>query len=289
MPGPSTTLQARYGLAPVYPCNTAGALYVFEHMAPKNGAFTWGQSYQIGAGWQGRVLAGPSGWMFSITTGGELRLLHYNGAIWDSLNGSEYLVIGQGWNYTSASTRYRISVDEDGVLWTLEPNGNLKAWYYNFATRQWAVLGALIDTGLTQYNAIIATSRGVVYMRTAAGAVWRYHIDFWTNPNTPAWKKPTAQIGTGWQNFKNMSSPGGEVFYVVNNNSGNLLWTMYNPVTKAWTSASGKVIGYGWGGEQDIVVQSNACTRFDFATACQSTGPKDGGAVITRLNAIKKN
>lgn len=288
MPGPSTTLSARYGLAPVYPCDTAGDLYLFEHSAPTTGTFTWGESYQVGAGWQGRVLAGPSGWMFSITTGGELRLLHYNGTLWDDVAGAEYKVLGQGWSYTAASTRYRISVDEDGVIYTLDTSGNLKAHYYNFATQQWVVQGALLDTGLTQYNAIIATSRGVVYARTTAGAMWRYYIDFWSGA-TATWVKPTAQVTTGWQNLKNLSSPGGEVFYAVNSSNGNLLWYSYNPVTKAWKSSSGKIIGSGWNSEQDVVVQSNACSRFPWDTACNSFGPQDGGAVATRLNQVKKN
>jgi hypothetical protein len=286
MPGPSTTLSARYGLAPVYPCDTAGDLYCFEHSTPATGTFAWGESYQIGAGWQGRVLAGPSGWTFSITTGGELRLLHYNGTSWDSLNGSEYIVLGQGWNYSAANTRYRISVDEDGVIYTLDAAGNLKAHYFNFTTLQWAVQGALLDTGLTQYNAIVATSRGVVYARNAAGAMYRYYIDFWTG-GTATWVKPVATVTTGWQNLKNLSSAGGETFYAVNQNNGNLLWYSYNPVTKVWKNA--KIIGGGWNSEQDVVVQSNACSRFPWETACNSFGMQDGGAVITRLNQVKKN
>ncbi|GLZ35514.1 hypothetical protein Lesp02_77010 [Lentzea sp. NBRC 105346] len=288
MPGPSTTLTARYSVAPLYPVHTDGRLWLFEHKKPTTGDFTWGKNYQVGNGWQGRVLAGPSGYMFCITTGGELRLLHYNGAKWDPIGGSGYAVIGQGWSYSSASTRNRISVDEDGVIYTLEPNGELKAWYYDFGTNQWAVLGALLDTGFTQYNAIVATSRGVVYARNAAGTVYRYHIDWWTNA-TATWVQPTTQVTTGWQNLKNLSSPGGEVFYAVDQTSGNLLWFAYNPVTATWVSPAGKIIGYGWNNEQDIVAQSNACSRFDWATACQSTGPKDGGAVITRLNQVKKN
>jgi hypothetical protein len=286
MPGPSTTLSARYGLAPIYPCDTAGDLYCFEHSTPTTGTFAWGQSYQIGAGWQGRVLAGPSGWTFSITTGGELRLLHYNGTSWDSFNGNEYLVLGQGWNHSAANTRYRISVDEDGVIYTLDTAGNLKAHYFNFTTQQWAVQDALLDTGLTQYNAIVATSRGVVYARNAAGAMYRYHIDFWSAA-TATWVKPVTTVTTGWQNLKNLSSAGGETFYAVNQNNGNLLWYSYNPVTKVWKNA--KIIGSGWNNEQDVVVQSNACSRFPWETACNSFGMQDGGAVITRLNQVKKN
>lgn len=286
MPGPSTTLSARYGLAPVYPCDNVGDLYLFEHSTPTTGTFVWGESYQVGAGWQGRVLAGPSGWMFSITTGGELRLLHYNGTNWDDFNGSEYVVLGQGWSYTAANTRYRISVDEDGVIYTLDTLGNLKAHYYNFATQQWAVQAALLDTGLTQYNAIVATSRGVVYARNAAGAMYRYYIDFWSAA-TATWVKPVTTVTTGWANLKNLSSAGGETFYAVNQNNGNLLWYSYNPVAKTWKNA--KIIGSGWNSEQDVVVQSNACSRFPWDSACNSFGPQDGGAVITRLNQVKKN
>ncbi|GHH63103.1 tachylectin-related carbohydrate-binding protein [Lentzea cavernae] len=286
MPGPSTTLSARYGLTPVYPCGTTGDLFLFEHMTPTTGTFAWNQSYQIGAGWQGRVIAGPSGWMFSITTTGELRLLHYNGSGWDDLNGSQYLVLGQGWNYTAANTRNRISVDEDGVIYTLDAAGNLKAHYFNFTTKQWAVQGALLDTGLTQYNAIVATSRGVVYARNAAGAMYRYYIDFWTGA-TATWVKPVSTVTTGWQNLKNLSSVGGETFYAVNQNNGNLVWYGYNPVTKVWKN--NKIIGNGWNNEQDVVVQSNACSRFPWETACNSFGMQDGGAVITRLNQVKKN
>lgn len=286
MPGPSTTLSSRYGLAPVYPCGTTGNLFLFEHSTPTTGTFAWGQSYQIGAGWQGRVIAGPSGWMFSITTGGELRVLHYNGTGWDLLNGSQYLVLGQGWNYTAANTRNRITVDEDGVIYTLDAAGNLKAHYFNFTTQQWAVQGALLETGLTQYNAIVATSRGVIYARNAGGAMYRYYIDFWSGA-TATWVKPVSTVTTGWQNLKHLSSAGGETFYAVNQNNGNLLWYSYNPVTKVWKNA--KIIGSGWNSEQDVVVQSNICSRFPWETACNSFGMQDGGAVITRLNQVKKN
>ncbi|TWP48656.1 hypothetical protein FKR81_27415 [Lentzea tibetensis] len=287
MPAPSTTLKARYNIAPIYPVDPTGPIWLFEHEASTTGGYTWGDGYEIGSGWAGRTLAGPSGWMYSITPTGELRLLHYNGTNWDTVNGAGYAVLGQGWSYTAAAQRPRISVDEDGVIWTLDVAGNLKASFYDVQTNQWLVQNALIDTGLTQYNAIIACSRGVVFARTPAGALWRYYIDFWTSPNLPSWKKPTAAVvATGWTGLKNFSSAGGETIYAVKSN-GDLVWYSYNPVTKKLSAA--KVIGNGWGGDVDVVAQSNACSRFDFGTAHLSTHHPDKVAVAARLNAVKKN
>lgn len=284
MPAPSS-LKDPYGLSPVYSVRGNGELWLYEHNNPAGGTFAWGDARRIGGGWFGRTLAGPSGYLFSITGSGELRLLHYTGSTWDG----PYSVIGQGWQYASAATRNRISVDEDGVLYTLDSAGNLKAWYYNVAARKWDVLGALLETGLTNHSAIIATSRGVVYVRSNSGGLFRYYIDFWTNANAPTWVRPTTAIGSGWQGFTQFSSPGGDIIYAVYTGDNNLYWASYDPVAKKWATSTVKLIGYGWGGLQDVVSQSNACTRFDPARGASSEGPTDGDAVVKRLNAVRKN
>ncbi|WP_223198924.1 tachylectin-related carbohydrate-binding protein [Solihabitans fulvus] len=289
MAGPGT-LQAPYGLAPLFTVHSGGDLWMYEHDDPAGGSFNWGDQQPIGSGWTGRTLAGPSGYLISITTGGSMRLLHFNGSNWDDMGGgAQYRTIASGWSYTSAQTRNRISIDEDGVIYTLDTTGALKASYYNVATQNWDVVGALLASGLTQYNSIVASSRGAVYARTPAGALYRYYINFWTNPAVPVLVQPTAAIGSGWNGFKSLSSPGGDLLYGVSSYDGNLYWYSYDPSSNSWAANYGYYIGQGWGSERDVVLQTNACTRFDTATTVSSTGPTDGGAVVRRLNAVKKN
>ncbi|MEU5692546.1 tachylectin-related carbohydrate-binding protein [Actinosynnema sp. NPDC020468] len=284
MPAPGN-LVAPYGVTPVYPVHTNGQLWQYEHNDPAGGSFTWGSSKQIGNGWQGRVLAGPSGYFYSITTGGELRLLHFNGSSWDPYASGVYQVIGQGWNYIAATTKYKITVDEDGVIYTLETDGRLRAWYFDVMAKNWTILGATLATGLgSTYNAIIGAGRGVLYLRTTAGVLHRWYIDDWTTPATPTFQKPTTSMSTGWTNFKNFSSSGGDVIYVVNA-SGTLLHYKWNTSTSKLTA--GTTIGSGWGSEQDVIVSSNTTTRSNPATAFSSLGPNDGGAALARINAVK--
>ena len=281
-------LKAPYGVAPIYSVHSNGDLWMFEYDDPSGGSFTWGQSYQIGSGWGGRTLAGPAGWVYSVTTGGALQLFHYNGSIWDDLGGGELRTLfSSGWSYTGSGTRNRITTDEDGVLYTLSSTGDLKAWLYNTGTGAWDVQNALLDTGLTQYTAIYGSSRGVLYARTSTGALFRYYIDFWSS-TTPRWVRPTAQIGSGWNALKGLTSPGADVLMGVATN-GNLYWYSYNPTNNTWAASAGYVVGYGWGAELDVVAQCNACTRFDTATLSSSTGPTDGGAAAARLTALRKN
>ncbi|WP_188317005.1 tachylectin-related carbohydrate-binding protein [Solihabitans fulvus] len=239
----------------------AGDLWLYHHLDPENGTFNWDQKQQIGNGWTGRTIAGPNGYVYSITDNatGDLRRLHWTGSAWDTYDaaGTQYQVIGQWWNgWTSPQFRNRVAVDANGDFYTDESDGNLYWQHYDEASKTWT--RRLVDTGWGGYDHIVAAGPGILYARTPSGDLFRYVYD----AGSQRWLQKKKPSGQGWNMFTQIFSPGGDILYGRGTSDAKLLWYRYQMNADKWITANdgtGKVVGYGWNTELDVTADPGAC------------------------------
>jgi hypothetical protein len=235
-----------------------GDLWLYEHSAPATGGFSWAGAKQVGWGWGGKTFAGPDGRVYNITSGGELRRLRYNGGGWDTYpGGGQFQTIGWGWQkFVETANRGKITVDADGAFYTLEGD-QLRWWRYDEQARGWAPgSGRVLDVGWGRFDLIAASGNGGLQARDAAGALhrFRYHADserFMAYDAVPA---------AGWTGRGTLFSAGGDFYYSVRPDTGELRWNQFTEDTTSWRTATGSVIGTGWGTDVDVTATTSDCS-----------------------------
>jgi hypothetical protein len=112
------------------------------------------------------------------------------------------------------------------------------------------------------YNSITAAGDGVLYARTPAGALFRYEYSFADN----RWLQIAEPIGTGWQMFSEIFSPGADILYARGSSISTgpvLRWYKRDDTTDTWAplaaDGAGKVVGYGWTTELHVSADPSAC------------------------------
>ncbi|WP_166659499.1 tachylectin-related carbohydrate-binding protein [Labedaea rhizosphaerae] len=221
-----------------------GNMLRYQHLDPDTGAANWSANPPtIGFAWQpGKPVAAPDGVIFAPWTGGELRRYRWNGAGWDTFpNGTQHEVIDTGgWDrYLTADYRNRITVDTDGFIYTIEPDGALHWRSFDAATHTWT--HRVIASGWNQYNLIIAAGRGVLFARNAAGNLYRYRYD----AASQRWLTTAQPVGLGWQAFDRILSAGADVLYTIKPD-GTMYWWRWDENAQGWTASHGAQIGAGW-------------------------------------------
>ncbi|MFI6027949.1 tachylectin-related carbohydrate-binding protein [Amycolatopsis magusensis] len=167
---------------------------------------------------------------------------------------------GSGWgHYLSAANRDKLTVDEKGRIYRIDPNGDLRLFVWDTATKRWQNdAGVVLDTGWGRFNSITAAGDGVLYGRTTAGALIRFHY----NHATQAWVQREQVTPGNWSGYAQLVSPGSDVIYgtLLPTTAQKIAWTRYNPNTNTW--ATHRVVGTGahWGGDHSITMQPNVCT-----------------------------
>ncbi|WP_177154282.1 tachylectin-related carbohydrate-binding protein [Actinosynnema pretiosum] len=250
-----------------------GDFFRYPHEEPENGNLVWGVKRVVGSGWHiGRTLAGPDGVVYSMVAAtGELRRYRWNESAaggqggWDSWNGAQFRVVGGGWSrYSQAAHRNKVTVDEKGRLYQITPEGSLKvfAWSGDDATGGWTAEtadGKVLDTGWGQYDLVVAAGDGVLYARRPSGELFRFR---W-HAASDRFVQHAAPAGAGWNMFNRIFSAGGDVLYGTRaDNGGELLWYRYDEVSGTWADTGrdvGKLVGFGWHGELDVVANPNGC------------------------------
>ncbi|MDI5978622.1 tachylectin-related carbohydrate-binding protein [Amycolatopsis magusensis] len=210
----------------------------------------------------GTLKAGPAvAWSVHQKTGatdpfndGDLRL--WTVPSWEFTGGER---VGTGWgHYLSAANRDKLTVDEKGRIYRIDPNGDLRLFVWDTAAKRWQNdAGVVLDTGWGRFNSITAAGDGVLYGRTTAGALIRFHYDH----ATQAWVQREQVTPGNWSGYAQLVSPGGDVIYgtLLPSTSQKIAWTRYNPNTNTW--ATHRVVGTGahWGGDHSITLKPNVC------------------------------
>ncbi|MFD4639058.1 tachylectin-related carbohydrate-binding protein [Lentzea sp. NPDC058436] len=244
-------------VAHVFTMQADGDLWLYEHSAPATGAFEWAGARQVGWGWGGKTFAGADGRLYNITTGGDLRRLRYNGAGWDTYpGGGQFQTIGWGWQrYLQPANRGSITVDADGVIYTLEGD-QLRWWRYDEQAGAWAPgTGRVLDTGWGEFDMIAASGNGGLQAQDAGHALHRFRYHAQTDQFVVDDVVPEA----GWEGHGTLFSPGGDLYYSVRSDTGELRWNRFTEDT-GWQSVPGSVIGYGWGTDIDVTATTNDCS-----------------------------
>jgi hypothetical protein len=236
--------------APVYSVKDNGDLWLTAHTGARSGRNTWGTAKQIGTGWSGRVLAAPDGVLHAIGQDGTVKRFRWNGTGWDNGLGT---VTGSGWGaYATGAGRDRITVDSDGTLFRLD--GGL-LWMHRFDGTRWSD-GEVVDDGWGSYTSVVAAGSGVLYTRTADGAVYRHHLETASRTWVQRHLKTGRDLGTG-----RLFSAGGDTLY-RQSATGDLVWQRFVPAKGEWVSADrtdGTTVGTGWT-VRELAVAPDACS-----------------------------
>ncbi|MFD9704136.1 tachylectin-related carbohydrate-binding protein [Lentzea sp. NPDC059081] len=278
-------------------CNTAvnvvgvtqqGTVFRYPHEEPENGNFVWSGKQDVpSSGWQiGRMLAAPGGVIYHLVgpnngaASGELRRLKIvdtsSGPGWATMpGGGQYRVVGSGWaRYAEAAHRNKVTVDEKGRLFEINASGQLKMFVWEGGDDGgWTGEtggGKVLDTGWDQFDLVVAAGDGVLYARKPGGELLRYRYDAVAD----RFLQYAQYVGAGWNMFNRVFSPGGDVLYGSwpgQNGQGQLLWYRYLEDTNTWAPGDpntnlGKVVGFGWYNELDVVAYPGDCRLVGYPT-----------------------
>ncbi|GHH44359.1 tachylectin-related carbohydrate-binding protein [Lentzea cavernae] len=245
----------------IFTMQADGDLWLYQHSAPGSGAATWAGARQVGSGWGGKTFAGPDGWLFNITTGGDLRRLRYNGSGWDTMpGGGQYDTIGTGWDkFVQIAGRGKITVDSDGSIYTLE-GGALRWWFFDQRQRAWAPgSGRVIDIGWDRFDTIAASGQGGLKGRDDTGVLHHFRYD---RVSERFALYETWQHRLTWKSGTKLFSAGGDVFYTVRPGTGELVWNDYSEYSDdGWRTSTGSVIGTDWGTDLDVTATTTDCRQ----------------------------
>ncbi|WP_460402046.1 tachylectin-related carbohydrate-binding protein [Actinophytocola sediminis] len=283
-PAESSTLQCAASVPMFRVSPTGGNMYLYHHLEPENGTNSWSPTMPKigGPGWDlGRPVAAPDGVVYLAFNDGNLRRYRWNGTSWDVFDGAWFKTIATGgWNrYLTAEYRDRITVDTEGHIYTVEPDGDLHWRSHNAATGQ--MQHRVIGTGWSDYNLIAAAGRGIIFARSTAGLLYRfrYHAD------SDRWIQHAKHVGTGWQVYDQVFSGGGEVVYGMRRDiapNGALYWYRYDENTQAWISNIPRSLGPGW---LDLTTTAypDACQRVGTSVPARPTVPVEPHPPVTLL------
>lgn len=273
-----STLQCTSSV-PIYRVVANGDMYSYQHLEPETGALSWESTPPIiGHSWEaGRSIAAPDGVVYGAWNTGELRRYRWVNNAWEMYNGEWYQTAdATGWaRYTTAEYKNRITVDAEGHIYTVEPDGFLHWRSYDATSGTWR--HRVIAGGWSQYDLIFAAGRGVIYARLPNGDLHRYRYNAASN----RWIGPMRDIGRSWQRFDRAFSAGGDVIYAVEP-GGDMYWYRWNEDTDAWAAQTGQLIGRAWL-DWNTYAQPDACQRVGTTVPARPTVPAQPHGAITLL------
>ncbi|WP_078513291.1 tachylectin-related carbohydrate-binding protein [Streptomyces purpureus] len=243
--------------APLQAVTTAGALYQYKMKTPLTGSAYSGPA-TIGAGFEqyGRTLSGPGQSYYGFKADGVYYSQRNSAGGWTA----GHRKIGSGLGFVSKpENRDRATVDRAGWIWTIEESGALKAYKYDAASGTWANGGSSkpLDEDWGRYTLITAGDSGVLYGRTADGKLYRSHFDM----TTQRWLERHVLVSSGgWNEFKSISSNGGDTLVATQNSTGNALYYRYDDATHTWPVSRVKVGANGWTNFREVTASPDSCT-----------------------------
>ncbi|GAA3061177.1 tachylectin-related carbohydrate-binding protein [Actinokineospora globicatena] len=233
-----------------------------------------------GPGWANRVLRGPGGLIYFITPAGELRSHQWSASGWT--DGGVSLLKGTGWTgFDQPANRYRITVDAAGDFYWVKDNSELVRSRRD-SGGTWT--HETLDYGWGRYNQVFAAGNGVIYARDGSigdGTVYRFHYDVASR----RWLDYGTSLSTGWNGFKQLVSPGGDIILGLTGGSG-VFWYRWDPAAKLF-ALSGRGVTkeflLAWDGANEITADITACTAVAPPTvpAVTPAGPNsERGALV---------
>ncbi|WP_075739401.1 MULTISPECIES: tachylectin-related carbohydrate-binding protein [Actinoalloteichus] len=240
---------------PVFDINQAGQLRLNGHRDAIAGAEDWDAARHIGNEWLGNTLAGPDGRMFEIEGDGLLRVYQWLGNGWERYGEDQAYsrdVQTDLGGYIGEEWRDRITVDSQGAFYFIRSDNTLHRMTLDENLNRSL---EIIDTGWLEFDLIAAAGDGVIYARTEVGNLYRYHYD----ADSQRWLQRRQYMGPGWERYQRVVSPGGDVLYGTDVNTGNLRWRRYLPHSGGAIDHRTVHTGIAWTSNLDTAITSNAC------------------------------
>jgi hypothetical protein len=251
------------------------------HNEPETGANSWQtRRHNVSNGWHiGRTLPAADGVVYLLVNDAEgtLRRYRWNGNAWDDFGGLPYRVVGTGFSrYNQPEHRNKITVDEKGRLYDLDADGRLRVriWQGDHASGNWTPDtkdGKNIYNFTLGYrsNLITAAGDGVIYARGTDGSLNRYR---WS-PQAQRIINSTS-VGTGWNVYDRIFSPGGDLLYAVNAD-GTIIWYRWMEDEGHWTAPAGTTASTrGFSGHIDYGANTNSCVLTGYPVVQRPSVPR---------------
>ncbi len=202
----------------------------------------------VDTGWQNFVDVFPAGYgatgsstygfsLFGLTGDGTLKWYRHDGFANGTAKWAAPVNVGTGWNSFK-----KVFAGGDGVMYAIEPGGNLRWYRYQDVLNakqplRWT--GPLtVASGWGNVIDAFSGGNGVIYTVKPDGSlVWWRHVSYQNGIDSPRPAAPGATalgrtgarweggkvVGSGWQNFRKIFSPGDGFIYAVNG-AGELFW-----------------------------------------------------------------
>ncbi|MDB5961685.1 MAG: hypothetical protein JWP59_2979, partial [Massilia sp.] len=232
----------------------------------------WEGPRTVNSGWQNFVDVFPAGYgptggtaygfsLFGLTRDGTLKWVRHDGFADGSAKWSAPVDVGSGWNSFK-----KVFAGGDGVLYAIGGDGKLRWYRYQdvlHAKRPPSWAGPLVvASGWGGVVDAFSGGAGVIYAVQKDGTLlWWRHVSYQNGidpARTPApgftglgrvgakWEGPKV-VGSGWQNFRKIFSPGDGFIYAVNG-AGELFWYYHKGYQDGANSWQGPVkISSDWG------------------------------------------
>lgn len=236
------------------PCGTAGTYGVYERLSAYNTAITTAAAEPpiINADFSG----GGHADLMAIDNSGNLRLYDGSGFLNDGNYGFDAVVqVGTGWG--GMRQVFRVTNwhnDNTESVMAVLPNGNLNE-YPTDGQGDWLNGGnpTLIGTGWNMFDDIMVVNNWTGDGHAdLIGRMPNGNLRLYESNGTGGWVNPSGtQIGTGWNMFNTILTPGtwngdGNQVLIGRTPNGNLY--EYESDSKGgWVNPSGTQIGTGWG------------------------------------------
>ncbi|MEZ5559751.1 MAG: tachylectin-related carbohydrate-binding protein [Pseudomonadales bacterium] len=209
----------------------------------------WSDPRPVGTGWDlfadvfplwtGKVGAAQGLSMVGMTPDGWLRWYRHDGLADGSSVWVGPIVVGSGW-----SGFRKVFAGGDGILYAIGSDGSL-SWYRlldtasTSASPRWSG-PVVVGSGWAGFVQVFSMGEGIVYAVQPDGTLlWYRHLSYQTGVDGGAvqpgyrglgkaikssarWEGPKV-VGSGWQSFRRIFSPGNGHIYAVDG-EGNVLW-----------------------------------------------------------------
>ncbi|WP_169798880.1 tachylectin-related carbohydrate-binding protein [Kibdelosporangium phytohabitans] len=234
------------------------------HHEPESGGASWAGRQAIGSGWDGTVKVGPDGWVYLFMPTGDVRRYHWLGNSWADAGE----VIQTGWTYWgTVASRNKMTVDKRGDFYGIAADNALHLYRYDAVAKTWSDRVLANDWG-GRFDFVVAAGPGVVYAREVNGDLYRAQYD------TVSQRLSTlVKVGVGWQSATDITSPGGDVLYMVEGGNQALRWYRYLGDQK-WTPDSGHNVGGGIPADWQLEFQPDGCKLTPDGTPTRPTVTK---------------
>lgn len=253
--------------------------------APRVVGTGWQSFTDVFPAWYGATPGGFGLGLFALTRDGVLKWYRHDGFADGSVKWAGPVDVGTGWN-----SFQKVFAGGEGVMYGIGADGALRWYRYEdagAATRPPRWRGpTVVGSGWGGFVDVFSGGQGVIYAVRQDGAlVWYRHVNYATGVDAPAmqarqpgavslgrvtpgkaiWEGPKV-VGSGWQNFRKIFSPGDGFIYAINAN-GEMLWYFHegfqdgSPKWQGPMKLNGDWSSYGiafplmWGAPQATVVR----------------------------------